>query len=61
MRRILFGVVVICGSVLLLPAVSGAQGTSMGIVAGSVTGQETVIVSGATPLVDTQRGWTEWS
>src|SRR5438105_1965713 len=48
MRRIVFGIILICGSVLLLPVPSQAQGTSSGAVAGTVKDASGAVLPGVT-------------
>src|SRR5207244_13114884 len=48
MRRIVFGIALICGSVLLLPAPSHAQGTSTGAVAGTAKDASGGVLPGVT-------------
>ena len=48
MRRIVFGIILICGSVLLLPVPSHAQGTSSGAIAGTVKDASGAVLPGVT-------------
>src|SRR5215813_12464668 len=48
MRRIVFGMIVISGSVLLHPALSRAQGTSTGAIAGTAKDSSGAVLPGVT-------------
>src|SRR5215813_3327224 len=48
MRRIIFGIILMCGGVLLLPALSRAQGTSTGSIAGTARDASGAVLPGVT-------------